>query len=70
MTEYGITASQTVGPFLKIGLVREGQEFVVPKNTNGALKIQVNQQYSLADTQRAHEDLESRLTTGSTVLIP
>lgn len=37
---------------------------------NGALKIQVNQQYSLADTQRAHEDLESRLTTGSTVLIP
>ena len=40
MTEYGITASQTVGPFLKIGLVREGQEYVVPKNTNGALKIQ------------------------------
>ena len=40
MTEYGITASQTVGPFLKIGLVREGQEFVVPKNTNGALKVQ------------------------------
>ena len=40
MTEYGITASQTVGPFLKIGLVREGQEYVVPKNTNGALKVQ------------------------------
>ena len=34
MTEYGITASQTVGPFLKIGLVRDGQEYVVPKNTN------------------------------------
>jgi protocatechuate 3,4-dioxygenase alpha subunit len=40
MTEYGITASQTVGPFLKIGLVGEGQEYVVPKNTNGALKVQ------------------------------
>ena len=40
MTEYGITASQTVGPFLKIGLVREGQEYVVPKNTIGALKVQ------------------------------
>ena len=40
MTEYGITASQTVGPFLKIGLVWEGQEYVVPKNTNGALKVQ------------------------------
>ena len=40
MTEYGITASQTVGPFLKIGLVREGQEYVVPKNTNGAFKVQ------------------------------
>ena len=40
MTEYGITASQTVGPFLKIGLVREGQEFVVPKSANGALKVQ------------------------------
>jgi len=40
MTEYGITASQTVGPFLKIGLVREGQEYVVPKNASGALKVQ------------------------------
>ena len=40
MTEYGITASQTVGPFLKIGLVREGQEYVVPKSANGALKVQ------------------------------
>ena len=34
------------------------------------LKIEVNQQYSLADAQQAHADLEARKTTGSTVLIP
>ncbi len=34
------------------------------------LKIEVNQTYPLADIREAHEDLESRKTTGSTVLIP
>jgi NADPH2:quinone reductase len=36
----------------------------------GAVKINVNQRYALKDAARAHEDLEARRTTGSTVLIP
>ncbi len=39
MTNQSITASQTVGPYLRIGLFREGQEYVVPKDAEGALKI-------------------------------
>lgn len=36
----------------------------------GEVKIEVNQRYALADVAQAHADLESRKTTGSTVLIP
>jgi len=38
--------------------------------SSGAVKIPVNQRYALADVRQAHEDLEGRKTTGSTVLIP
>jgi NADPH2:quinone reductase len=34
------------------------------------VKVSVNQTYPLAEAARAHEDLEARLTTGSTVLLP
>ncbi len=37
---------------------------------SGALKINVNQRYALADVAQAHRDLEARRTTGSTVLVP
>jgi NADPH2:quinone reductase len=37
---------------------------------SGGLKIPVNQKYPLKEAQRAHRDLESRETTGSTILIP
>jgi NADPH2:quinone reductase len=37
---------------------------------SGAVKIQVNQSFPLADAAKAHIALESRQTTGSTVLIP
>ncbi len=36
----------------------------------GIVKIEVNQTYPLKDAAQAHRDLESRKTTGSTVLIP
>lgn len=36
----------------------------------GEVKIEVNQTYALADVAQAHTDLESRKTTGSTVLLP
>ncbi|WP_324754495.1 quinone oxidoreductase [Roseovarius sp. Pro17] len=37
---------------------------------SGAVKIEVNQTYALADAVKAHQDLEGRKTTGSTVLRP
>ena len=36
----------------------------------GAVKITINQRYPLREAAQAHRDLESRKTTGSTVLIP
>ncbi len=38
--------------------------------TIGAVKIEVQQTYPLAETAQAHRDLEARKTTGSTVLLP
>lgn len=38
--------------------------------TSGDVKISVNQTYALSDAAQAHIDLESRKTTGSTVLLP
>ena len=37
---------------------------------SGKVKIPVNQTYPLKDVRKAHEELEARKTTGSTVLIP
>lgn len=42
--------------------------FAVVKD--GAVKIVINQRYALAETGRAHEDLEARRTAGTTVIIP
>ncbi|CAB3748677.1 quinone oxidoreductase family protein [Paraburkholderia solisilvae] len=37
---------------------------------SGKVKTSVNQRYALADVARAHEALEARRTTGSTILLP
>lgn len=37
---------------------------------DGHVKVEVNQSYPLAEAAQAHRDLESRRTTGSTVLLP
>jgi NADPH2:quinone reductase len=37
---------------------------------SGTVKIPVNQKYPLRDARKAHEDLESRKTTGSSILVP
>jgi NADPH2:quinone reductase len=37
---------------------------------SGAVKIPVNQKYSLKDAQKAHTELEGRDTTGSSILVP
>jgi NADPH2:quinone reductase len=36
----------------------------------GAISIDINQRYALADARKAHEDLEGRRTTGASVLVP
>lgn len=40
------------------------------KITSGTVRIQVNQTYALKDVAQAHRDLETRRTTGSTILLP
>ncbi|WP_197340556.1 quinone oxidoreductase family protein [Ralstonia solanacearum] len=37
---------------------------------SGKVKIEIHQRYALADAAQAHRDLESRKTTGSTILLP
>jgi len=38
--------------------------------SKGIVKIEINQQYRLADAIQAHQDLEGRKTTGTTVFLP
>jgi len=38
--------------------------------SSGKVKVRIGQTYPLAEAARAHQDLEARLTTGSTLLIP
>jgi len=37
---------------------------------SGKVKIPVNQRYALKEARKAHEDLEGRETTGSSILVP
>jgi NADPH2:quinone reductase len=38
--------------------------------SSGKVKINIEQTYALADIVKAHQDLEGRKTTGSTVILP
>ncbi|HKT32958.1 MAG TPA: quinone oxidoreductase [Gammaproteobacteria bacterium] len=61
----------TLGTYIakREDLVRTARElFAVVKK--GTVKISVNQTYPLREAAQAHRDLESRKTTGSTVLLP
>ena len=40
------------------------------KVTSGAVRIRIDQRFALEDVAKAHEALESRATTGATVLLP
>ncbi len=50
--------------------LKETADDLVEMVRNGKVSIPVNQRYALADAVKAHEDLESRKTTGTTVMIP
>ena len=49
-------------------LEHAGDLFEVVKS--GAVKIEIQQSYPLSEAGRAHQDLEARKTTGSTILLP
>ena len=36
----------------------------------GVLSVEINQRYALDDIQQVHEDLESRKTTGCSIIVP
>ncbi len=49
-------------------LARAEDLFAVLKS--GAVKIDIAKRYPLAEAERAHRELESRINTGSSILIP
>ena len=59
-----------------ISYVADGDEMnqsmqdVFDRVSSGDVRVEVNQRYALADIQQAHIDLESRETTGSTIITP
>jgi NADPH2:quinone reductase len=50
--------------------LEEGARELFTVVASGAVEIVINQRYPLADVAKAHEDLEARRTTGTSVLIP
>lgn len=51
-------------------LLTEGAERLFKVVSDGTVGIEARQTYALSDTATAHRDLESRVTTGASVLIP
>lgn len=51
------------------GLLEDGVAHLFGAIGDGKLHIQIDQTYDLADTARAHRDLEARATTGASVLL-
>ena len=51
-------------------LLTEGAERLFKVVGDGTVGIAIHQTYALSDTATAHRDLESRVTTGASVLIP
>lgn len=49
-------------------LLTEGTDRLIDVVNSGVVKIQVNQTFALADCAKAHQALEARETTGSTIL--
>jgi NADPH2:quinone reductase len=61
----------TLGDFVRARIDLEaGTRDLFGLIESGAIRIAVNQTYALADAAAAHRDLETRRTTGSTVLTP
>jgi NADPH2:quinone reductase len=50
--------------------LKETAQDLVAMVESGKVRIPVNQRYALGDVVQAHRDLESRKTTGTTILLP
>ena len=50
--------------------LRQSAAAVFDMFKRGALKISINQRYAMKDIARAHADLQSGRTTGSSVILP
>ena len=50
--------------------LRQSANRVFDLVAKGVLKIRINQRYPLADIAKAHTDLESGRTSGSSIIIP
>ena len=50
--------------------LRQSSDDLFQRILAGEVRVEINQRYALKDVQQAHRDLEGRLTTGSTVLLP
>jgi NADPH2:quinone reductase len=50
--------------------LQENAEELMSVVASGKVKIAINQRYPLGDAVKAHQDLEGRETTGSTILLP
>jgi NADPH2:quinone reductase len=50
--------------------LRQSSADLYSRVLSGDIQVEINQRYPLAEVQRAHRDLESRATTGSSVLLP
>ena len=69
---------EVVGPAVGLGVVAPGVGFWLVATAadlfkvvgSGAVKIPINQKYSLKDAAKAHKEMEGRDTTGSTILMP
>ncbi len=48
----------------------EGADALFAAVLSGTLHVPINHAYALKDAQKAHRDLESRVTTGSSILKP
>jgi len=51
-------------------LLTEGAERLFRVVSDGTVGIAINQIHALSETATAHRNLESRVTTGASVLIP
>lgn len=50
--------------------LRESAKLVFDQLMRGVLKVSINQRYPISDVVKAHRDLQSGLTSGSSVIIP